>query len=254
MGKTLAELIADAAASDDLEFAAPDGTKFKLSDVRGFRSGVETERQAAARATKEAETTAKQAKDIFDALKAAQDEMNKNTRQSDKTDNKADAWKKNPLYEDIVPVFEQLQTMAQEAVNTSKTLKQSLDQSQAIYALERMRRQWAESKVKPANKKFEEVVAEVIAAKELDEVGLPTLEKYLYRTSEPDRIKVAVDEGIAKAQKEWEAKQRASNVPKPGKFETLKSEKPPIAKLDELTSAVVSQDPDILAAMEGNTH
>ena len=47
MAKTLAEIIADAAADDNLEFATADGTKFKLADIRGFRSSVETERQEA---------------------------------------------------------------------------------------------------------------------------------------------------------------------------------------------------------------
>jgi hypothetical protein len=128
-----------------------------------------------------------------------------------------------------------------------------LDQSQAIYALERMRRQWAEAKVKPKDKKFEEVVTEVLAAKELDAMGLPTLENYLYRTSEPDRMKAAVDEAIATARKEWEKTARAASIPKPGMTRTREKTEAPIKNLSELTSELVSNDADIVALNEGGT-
>jgi hypothetical protein len=252
MPKTLSELIADAAASDDLEFAGPDGMKVKLADLRGFRSSVETERQGAESARKNAEKTAKEAKDIFDALTAAQAEFKKQNEPPPST--KKSDWKKNPLYDELVPVLEAAEAAANEARETANNLKKSLDQSQAIYALERMRRQWAESKVKPSGKKFEEVVAEVIAAKEFDDLGLPTLDKYLYRTSEPDRIKVATDEAVAAAKKEWEKAQRASDIPRPGKFQTVKPSDAPIKKIEDLTSAVVSQDPEIAELWETRTH
>jgi hypothetical protein len=252
MGKTLAELIADAAASDDLELTAADGSKFKLSDVRGFRTGVETERQEAIRLHKQAENDAKEAKTVFDELQKALGEIKKQQEPPPKTKNSD--WKKNPLYDELVPVIEAAERAAQEARELADGTKKSLELSQAQYMAERLRREWAEAKVKPKDAKFEEIVAKVLASKDVDELGLPTLSKYLYQATEGDRIKAAQDEAVAAAKKEWEKAQRASDVPKPGKFQTLKSEKPPIAKLDELTSAVVANDPDILAAMEGNTH
>ena len=252
MAKTLAELIADAAADANLEFAAPDGTKFKLSDVRGFRDSVETEKQAAAQARRDAEKTAKEAKDIFDALKAAQAEFDK--QNAPPPDKKGSDWRKNPLYDELVPVLEAAENAAKEARELAKATKAQLDQTSAIYALERMKREWAEAKVKPAGKKFEEVVQEVIAAKEFDETGLPTLSKYLYRSTEGDRIKAATEEAVAAAKKEWEKTQRASDIPKPGKFQTRKSADAPIKKLDELTSEVVANDQEIMDIAAGITH
>jgi hypothetical protein len=252
MSKTLAELIADAAADDNMEFTTADGTKVKLADIRGFRGVVETERQAAERGRKEAERLAIEAKNIFDSVKAAQDEMNKN-REPEKQQKKS-RWQDNPLYDELVPEIEALQKIANEASAQTKALKDSLDKSQATYAYERLRREWAEAGVKPQGKKFEEAVQEVLAAKELDELGMPTLSRWLSRATEPDRIKKATDEAVAAARKEWEKQQRVADIPKPGKFQTRKSADAPIKKLDELTSDLVGNDPDIIAAMEGPAH
>jgi hypothetical protein len=252
MSKTLAELIADAAADDNMEFTTADGTKVKLADIRGFRGVVETERQAAERGRKEAERLAIEAKNIFDSVKAAQDEMNKN-REPERQQKKS-RWQDNPLYDELVPEIEALQKIANEASAQTKALKESLDKSQATYAYERLRREWAEAGVKPQGKKFEEAVQEVLAAKELDELGMPTLSRWLNRATEPDRIKKATDEAVAAARKEWEKQQRVADIPKPGKFQTRKSADAPIKKLDELTSDLVGNDPDIIAAMEGPAH
>lgn len=250
--KTLADLIADAAAADDLEFAGPDGTKFKLADIRGFRSTVTAEETALKTKRAEAERIAKEAEGILTALQAAQKEIEKNAPK--KEEPKGSDWRKNPLYEELVPVISAVEEASRIANENAANLKKSLDQSQAIYALERMRRQWAEAKVKPKDKKFEEVVTEVLAAKELDAMGLPTLENYLYRTSEPDRMKAAVDEAIATARKEWEKTQRAASIPKPGMTHIRgKGAEAPIKNLTELTSELVSNDPDIVALNEGGT-
>jgi hypothetical protein len=252
MAKTLAELISDAAAADDFELVAADGTKYKLSEIRGFRSTVTAAENELKTKTANAERVAKEAETILASLQAAQKEMEKNAPK--KEEPKGSDWRKNPLYEELVPVIEAVEQAAKVARENSDALKKSLDQSQAIYALERMRRQWAEAKVKPKDKKFEEVVAEVLGAKELDEMGLPTLEKYLYRTSEPDRIKVATDEAVANARKEWEKTQRAANIPKPGATHIRAATKDaPIKNLTELTSELVSQDADIVALNEGGT-
>src|ERR1700722_1086012 len=146
MAKTLAELISDAASDDNMELVLDDGTKYKLSDVRGFRNGVETERQAAASARKEAEKTAKEAKEIFDALSEAREEMNKNTPKDDGKAAKGSDWKKNPLYDEIVPVFDALEAKATQAIELAGKLGKSLELSHATYAAERLRREWAEAK------------------------------------------------------------------------------------------------------------
>jgi cysteinyl-tRNA synthetase len=250
MGKTLVELLADAEAKDDLELALADGTKYKLSDIRGFRGAVDTEAKALKTKREEAERIAKEAEGILGALQAAQKEIEKNTPKPPET--KGSDWRKNPLYEELVPVIEAVEQSAKIARENADALKKSLDTSQAVYALERMRRQWAEAKVKPKDKKFEEVVQEVLAAKELDAMGLPTIENYLYRSSEPDRMKVAVDEAIANARKEWEKTQRAANIPKPGATHIRAATKDaPIKNLTELTSELVSQDQEIVDLNEG---
>jgi hypothetical protein len=253
MGKTLAELIDDAASNDDLQFKMPDGTEFRLGDVRMFKKGKQSEEAALKAKREEAEKIATEADTILKSLQLAMKEAEKN--KTPPNEPKTPDWRKNPLYEDLLPVFDELTKTASEARAQAAEIKKSLDQSQAIYALERMRRQWAEAKAKPKDKKFEEVVAEVLGAKELDEMGLPTLEKYLYRTSEPDRMKVAVEEAVGNARKEWEKTARAASIPKPGATHIRAAAKDaPIKNLTELTSELVANDPDIVALNEGQTN
>jgi hypothetical protein len=252
MAKTLSELIADAAAADDMELALADGTKYKLSDIRGFRSTVDNEAKGLKQKQAEADRIATEASTILASLQVALKEAEKTAK---KEEPKGSDWRKNPLYEELVPVIEAVEGAARQAREDASNLKKSLDQSQAIYALERMRRQWAEAKVKPNGKKFEEVVQEVLASKELDEFGLPTVEKYLYRTSEPDRMKAATDEAVAAAKKEWEKQHRADGIAKPGNMTRTRAKdaKAPIANLSELTSELISNDPDIVSLNEGGT-
>jgi hypothetical protein len=253
MAKTLSELIADAAAADDMEFVGADGVKVKLSEIRGFRSSVTAAENELKTKTANAERVAKEAETILTSLQAAMKEAEKNAPR--KEESKGSDWRKNPLYDELVPVIEAVEQAAKTARENSEALKKSLDQSQAIYALERMRRQWAEAKVKPNGKKFEEVVTEVLTSKELDEMGLPTLEKYLYRVTEPDRMKAATNEAVANARKEWEKTQRAASIPKPGATHIRAAAKDaPIKNLTELTSELVANDPDIVALNEGLTN
>jgi len=246
MAKTLADLISDAAMNDDTQFTTPDGTVFRLGDVRTFKNGVESERSAAANARKEAEKTAKEAKEIFDALTAAREEMNKNTTKDDGKAAKGSDWRKNPLYDEIVPVFDALEAKATQAFERADKLSKSLELSQATYAAERLRREWAEAKDRPKDAKFEEVVQQVLTRKDVDEFGLPTIGKWLKEATEPTRMEAYANEKIAAAKKEWEKAQHAANIPKPGgKFQTRKSGEGPIKKIDELTSDIVANDPDI---------
>jgi hypothetical protein len=67
-------------------------------------------------------------------------------------------------------------------------------------------------------------------------------------------MKVAVDEAVVNARKEWEKTQRAASIPKPGATHIRTATKDaPIKNLTELTSELVSQDADIVALNEGGT-
>jgi len=253
MAKTLTELIAEASAGDDLLFTGPDGATFKLGDIRSFRGTVDAETKALTAKRQEAERIATEADTLLKGLQLAiKEQEKKNNPQPTKSED----WRKNPLYEDILPVLDELKSVATQARQDATNLKASLDQSQAIYALERMRRQWAEAKSKPKDKKFEEVVAEVLAQKEIDSMGLPTIEKYLYRSTEQERLDAYAAEKVAEAEKGWNKKQAAAAIPKPGKFQVNKEVgKSPIKNLSELDSEAVAkaaaEDPEFANAISG---
>ena len=250
MAKNLSELIADAAAADNMEFAGPDGAKFTLADFRAFNGQIEASKRAYESEKQKAERIAQEAEGMLNSFKAAMEEHQKSI--TPKQEPKGSDWRKNPLYDELVPVIEALEGTAKAARAEAEGLRKNLDQSQAIYALERMRRQWAEASIKPKDVKFEDAVQQAIASKELDEFGLPTLSKYLYRTGEPDRIAAAKAEAVAEARKEWEKTQRAASIPKPGMTRTrVEPGKAPIKNFSELTSELVANDPDIVAANEG---
>jgi hypothetical protein len=251
MPKTLSELIADAASADDLAFTGPDGVTFKLSDIRGFRSGVDTETANAKKLRLEAEKNANEAATILATLQEAAKKMNENPSGVVKKDETPD-WRKDPLYQPLLPVFDALEAKATAFADRAEKLAKTLEGSQAIYAVERLRRQWAEATVKPKDKAFEDVVKEIIAAKEVDEFGLPTMQRYLHRVTEPDRIKAAADTAVAAAKVEWDKQAKVAAIPKPGQFRPRgKAAEAPIKNLGELTSEVIANDPDIAAAMEG---
>src|SRR5882724_4676388 len=114
MPKTLAEIIADAAANDDVQFTGPDGIVVKLGDIRSFRGSVDTETKTLKAKQAEAERVAQEAQKLLTALDAAMKEEEKKNKGNAPPDKTGD-WKKNPLYEDLVPVFDALQKQAQEA-------------------------------------------------------------------------------------------------------------------------------------------
>ena len=196
---------------------------------------------------------AQEAKNVFDGLKAAQEEFARKT--APPPDTRKDDWRKNPLYEDIVPVLDAALNAAREAAEVAKSTKSQLDKTSALYAIERMRNEYDKADMKPSDKRFEDLVAEAVAAKELDAQGMPTLSKVLNRYSEPKRMEAYAAQKIEEAKKEWEKKQRIGEVPKPGKFHNVKADEAPIENLDELTSELVANDPDIQAAMnDDRTH
>ncbi len=248
---TLAELLN--AAADDLEISIGE-TKIKAGELKALRTATDVEKREYQDKRHEAERLAQEAKQVFDGLTAAQAEFTR--KNAPPPDTSIDAWKKNPLYEEIVPVIESARQAAREATELAKNTKGEYDKMSAIYALERMRREYAESPNKPKDAKFEDMVTEAIANKEFDAMGLPTISKVLNRRTEPDRIAAAVATAVADAQKEWDKKQRMADVPKPGKFQTRKAAgEAPIKNFDQLTSDLVANDPDIQAAMmDGDTH
>jgi len=262
MPKTLAELIADAAANDDVQFTGPDGLVVKLGDIRGFRSAVETEKKTLQTKQSEAERVATEAQKLLTALDAAIKEQEaKNTR---KTEPDTAAWKKNPLYEELVPVFDHLEQLVQTSTAQATAAKKELASITAFYTIERMRQEYNAApesfrKAKP----FETVVQEALANGDLESYGagenavrMPTLRKRIHEGTEADRIETAVKAGVAAAKVEWDKQQKAASIPKPqGRISVrAKDEKLPIKNLSELTSELVAADPDVQAAMEGEVH
>lgn len=264
MPKTLAEILADAAAGDDLAFTGPDGITFKLADLRGFKKSVDGETAAAKAKREEAEATAMEAAKILDVLKKAKDEMNANPgdKNKDKDTNKGDDWKKDALYAPLVPVFEALEKQAKQSFELATALQKELARSSSFYMIERMRSEYnsAPESFRKATP-FEKAVQAALSNQEFDAFGegenvvkMPTLRRRIHEGTEAERIAAAVKEGVETEKKKWEEKQRLDSLPKPGKFQTrTKTDKPPIEKLEQLTSDVVANDPDILKAMEGPT-
>jgi len=259
MPKTLAEIIADAAANDDVQFTGPDGLTFKLADIRSFRGSVDTETKTLKAKQQEAERLAQEAQKLLTALDAAMKEEEKKNKGNAAPDKTSD-WKKNPLYEDLVPVFEALTKQAEEAKNIAASANKQLAQVSAFYTLERLRTEYnaAPESYRKAHT-FEAVVQEAITSGDMESFGqgenvvkMPTLRKRIHEGTEPDRIQVASDAAVAKAKLEWDKAQKLNSMPKPaGRFATrAKDDKPPITKLDELTSELVANDPDIAKAME----
>lgn len=247
----LAELLGQADLKDDLEFEL-NGNKFKVGDLKGFRSSVESERTALQKQNKEAERMATEARDLLVALDTAMKEVQKQnapTKKEEKND-----WRKNPLYEEILPVLDALESQVKESRTLASETKKALDNAQAIYAAERLRREWAEAQDKPKEAKFEDVVKEVLGRGDKDSMGMPSLSRWLHDAGEGTRIQRAIDEAVKKNNTDWEQKVRMGAVQKPGsstKFSTQKAGQPPIKNLTELTSDVVANDPDVMAAMSG---
>ena len=247
--------MAKADAPDELEFEVQ-GQKFKLGDVRLFGKEVASQKAKLADEQKRAERVALEANDMLAALKIALDEAQKASAPKNEPAKTSD-WTKNPLYEELVPVFQALEKQAKDANEIAVKTKKDLDNAQAVYAAERLRREWAEAgNSRPKEAKFEEVVKEVLMRGDKDSLGLPSLGRWLHDAGEGTRIETAVEEAVKKNNADWEQKMRMSSVSKPGgvsKFSTKKAGEPPIKKLDDLTSEVVANDPDILAAMNGET-
>jgi len=242
---TLQELLAQAA--DDVEISFGD-QKIKAGEVKKFIGGVETERRNYETQRQKAERLAQEAQGIMESLTKAQQEIES---QRAPKEVKKDDWRKNPLYEELVPILDMAAQAAEEARNVAKSTKAELDKASALYAVERMRNEYERASNKPKDRRFEDLVTEAIQAKEFDQYGMPTLAKALDRYNLPDLIKSKQEEAVAAARKEWEQKQRISETSKPGKFQTRAKGEAPIKNINDLTSDLLANDPEITKIMNG---
>jgi hypothetical protein len=255
---SLQEIIDNAQFTDTMELTEPStGTKFTLGDVRKFRgSALELERVAANKKV-QAEQLATEAAKLLTSLQeqAKAVEANKAKEPPALAD-----WEKDPWYAPVATAmkekFDALNTVIAKMNEAFAEQKKALDNAQAIYGLERMRREFDAHKDDPSlkGKTFEDLAREAVNGRVIDQYGLPTLSPIISRLTEPDRIERAKKEAVDAARKSWEQEQAVAATTKPGagRFRTIKpNEKPPISKIEELTSEMVANDPDVRAAMEG---
>jgi len=266
---TLLELLAQADLPSEMEFKNDQGQVIKIGDVRGLNSSLDGEKARLAEEVKKATAIGQEAQGLAEALKRAVEEQARKTAAAaaPKGEDKAPAWRSNPLYEELLPVIDTLEANAKAANTRAEQANKALSQISAFYSLERMRGEYnsAPESFRKANE-FNKLVEEALAAKDVDTFGageavisMPTLRRRIHAGTESDRIKAAVDEALKKNNSEWETKARmTAGSGKPGggtKFSTRKASEPPIKKLDELTSeavaAEVAKDPEFAKALEG---
>lgn len=265
---TLLELLAQADLPSEMEFKNDQGQVIRVADLRGLNSSLDSEKERLAEQIKKGSEIAQEAQGLAEALRKAVDEQaRRSATPSEKKDDKAPAWRANPLYEELLPVIDALEASAKQSNAQAAAASKTLAQMSAFYSLERMRGEYnsAPEAFRKANE-FNKLVTEALNAKEVDTFGegegtisMPTLRRRIHAGTEPDRIKAAVDEALKKNNTEWETKSRmAAGSGKPGggtKFSTRKASEPPIKKLDELTSeavaAEVAKDPEFARALEG---
>jgi hypothetical protein len=252
---TLQEIIANAQLNDTTEFTDASGVKFSLADLRSLSRMAEGEKQTAAQKRQEAEKLAAQAATLLQSL---QEQAEKAGKPKEPAAGGED-WRKDPFYQPVASELDKFNAVVEKLNQTIAAQQKALDNAQAIYALERMRGQYnaAPESIRKAMK-FEDLAKRAVSEKHVDGYNLPTLEKIIEKETEPERMKAYADQKIEEAKKEWQKEQAVAQNAKPGsqaRFRTQKNaEKPPISKIEELTSDVVMNDPDVRAAFEGNTN
>lgn len=249
---TLKELLDDAQFADGLTFEL-NGVKGTLGDLRAARGSALEETRAAQAKRQQAEQLANEAATLLSQLQEAA----RNPAATAKPQEPGTIdWRKDPLFAPLLTDLDSAIATAKEAKRIAEDQANSLKQTSAIYAYERMKTQFERAGKSVEGKKFEDLAQRAIAEKHFDRFGLPTLEPIIERETEPLRIKTASDEAVAAARKQWEAEQAASAA-KPGaaggRFNVRKPADKPIARIEDLTSDVVANDPDIQAAMRGET-
>lgn len=246
---TLQEILDNAAYGDDLSFTQGDMT-MKLGELRAFRKLADGEKQTAAAKRQEAEKLAREAATLLAGL----EEQAKKTNQNQPPP-AGDDWRKDPFYQPVASEIDRLSGIIEKMNGALAAQQKAHDNATAIYALERLRNQWDRVKDKLKGKTFEDLAKQAVAEGVKDNYGLPTLDPIIDRLMEPDRIKAAQDQAVQEARVKWEQEQAANMAGKPGssaRFRNIKgNDKPPISKIEDLTSEVVMNDPDVRAAMEG---
>lgn len=247
---SLKEILDNAQYADNLEFTDPNGVKFSMADLRSLSKMAEGEKQVAAQKRSEAEKLAAQAATLLASLEEQAHKVP--TTQTPPT---GDDWRKDPFYQPVATELDKFNGIVEKLNQTISAQQKALDNAQAIYALERMRSQYNAMPEKlRSTTKFEDLAKQAVEGKHVDRYNLPTLDPLIEKLTEPDRMETFAQSKIAEAKKQWEQEQMASSASKPGssaRFRTQKSDKPPIAKIEDLNSEVVMNDPDVRAAMEG---
>lgn len=245
----LQEILDNAAYGDDVSFVQGD-LSVTLGEVRAWKKMAESEKMAAAGKRQEAEKLAREAATLLAGL----EEQSKNANRNQPPP-AGDDWRKDPFYQPIAAELDKFNGIVEKINSALAAQQKSLDNASAIYALERMRNQWDRVKDKVKGKTFEELAQQAVKEGVKDNYGLPTLDPIIDRLMEPDRIKAAQDKAVEEARAKWEQEQAASMASKPGssaRFRNVKgNDKPPIARIEDLNSEVVMNDPDVRAAMEG---
>jgi hypothetical protein len=245
---TLQEILDNAAYGDDTSFVQGDLT-MKLGDLRAFRKLADGEKQTAAAKRAEAEKLARDAAALLQSL----EEQAKRVPQPKNEGNEPD-WRKDPFYQPVAAEIDKVNGIV-EKINAALAAQQkSLDNASAIYALERMRNQFDRVKDKVKGKSFEDLAKQAVAEGVKDNYGLPTLDPIIDRLMEPERIKAAQETAVQEARAKWEQEQAAANISKPGssaRFRNKSDSKPPVSRIEDITSEMVMNDPDVRAAMEG---
>ncbi len=251
---TLKEILDNAQFGDDVQFDF-NGNKIPLKELRALRANFTSEQQQIAQTRAKAEKDALEAANVLAQL----------IEQQGKTPKPAAAeggeeWEKDPLYAPILkkfsPVFDALKQSAAQQAKIAK----DLERAQAVYAIDRMRGEFnrrADKDGKVKGKTFKELAEEAVKANSIDEFGAPTLEPIIDRLTEPDRREEYAATRIKEERKKWEDEQRAAGSTKPGstsRFRTVKSDKAPINKIEDLNSEAVlkeiQNDPEFAKEME----
>jgi hypothetical protein len=267
---SLEEILAKADLNDDIAFEFG-GSKFTVGDVRKLRKGLDAETKTAKQKREEAEQLAIQAATLLTQLQEAEAKAKEAAAARKATEGNnggnANDWRKDPFY---APVAEELarisgtyDTAIKEVRELAGALKKTMDQYSSVYAYERLRAQYDRNADKLKGKgDFRELAKQAVERKLLDDYGLPTLEPLISELTLPERIaaerKAAVDEAKATWEKEQAARSVASQRPgAAARFSVKKDEKPPIAKIEELSSEKIMQgiadDPEFAKQMAGET-
>jgi len=244
---TLADILNDAAIADATEFEI-NGVKGTLGDLRSARGAAQKELTVAQSKRAEAERLALQAAELMAQLSGVQPP-------APKAPEGAIDWRKDPLYSPLTADIDKALAAAAKAQEVAETAAKNLDQARSVYAYRTLQAEWnaAPESFRKANP-FKDVASQALAAKELDELGMPTLSRRIREATEPDRISESNKVAVEAARKQWETEQAAAAA-KPsatgGRFHTVKNAERPIQRIEDLNSEAIQNDPDIAAAIRG---